>query len=66
MMLFLSLAAVVEDSDFRSFLWAGAGALEGVQGGDGVPWPAAGSEFFRIFLRDYAITTWFVELPHLF
>ena len=24
MMLFLSLAAVVEDSDFRSFLWAGA------------------------------------------
>ena len=32
-------------------LWAGAGAaLEGVHaGGDGVPWPAAGADFFGIF-----------------
>ena len=42
-------------------LWGEAGALEGIQGGgDGVPWPAAGADFFGTFSfwRDFYLFSW--------
>ena len=40
-------------------LWGEAGPLAGTHaGGDGVPWPAAGADFFAIFLRDFVLVSW--------